>query len=77
MLLLLINYNLSVIYNNFVSTGSKPLNCLKCRDNEEEPCKECGCYLCAQKNDPDKVNITVYFYYMLLNLLILIIILII
>ncbi|XP_032527455.2 E3 ubiquitin-protein ligase UHRF1-like [Danaus plexippus] len=34
---------------------SKPLNCLKCRDNEEEPCKECGCYLCAQKNDPDKI----------------------
>ncbi|XP_011568402.3 E3 ubiquitin-protein ligase UHRF1 [Plutella xylostella] len=32
-----------------------PLNCLKCRDNEEVPCKECGCYLCFGKNEPEKI----------------------
>ncbi|XP_047544031.1 E3 ubiquitin-protein ligase UHRF1-like [Vanessa atalanta] len=34
---------------------SQPLNCLKCRDDEDSPCKECGCYLCSGKESPEKI----------------------
>ncbi|XP_045458310.1 E3 ubiquitin-protein ligase UHRF1-like [Melitaea cinxia] len=34
---------------------SQPLNCLKCRDDEDAPCKECGCYLCSGKESPEKI----------------------
>ncbi|XP_049885091.1 E3 ubiquitin-protein ligase UHRF1-like [Pectinophora gossypiella] len=34
---------------------SAPLNCLTCRDDEEAPCKDCGCYLCLGKENPEKI----------------------
>ncbi|CAH2985650.1 unnamed protein product [Chilo suppressalis] len=34
---------------------SVPLNCLTCRDDEEAPCKDCGCYLCLGKEFPEKI----------------------
>ncbi|XP_048006035.1 E3 ubiquitin-protein ligase UHRF1-like [Leguminivora glycinivorella] len=34
---------------------SMPLNCLTCRDNENARCKDCGCFLCAGKEFPDKI----------------------
>lgn len=34
---------------------SEPLNCMKCRDDESKTCKECGCYTCASKVNPDKI----------------------
>ncbi|XP_075990910.1 E3 ubiquitin-protein ligase UHRF1-like [Anticarsia gemmatalis] len=34
---------------------STPLNCLTCRDDEETPCKDCGCFLCAGKEFPEKI----------------------
>ncbi|CAG9782394.1 unnamed protein product [Diatraea saccharalis] len=34
---------------------SLPLNCLTCRDDEEAPCKDCGCYLCLGKEFPEKI----------------------
>ncbi|XP_041987386.1 E3 ubiquitin-protein ligase UHRF1-like [Aricia agestis] len=34
---------------------SMPLNCLTCRDVEEMPCKDCGCYLCLGKENPEKI----------------------
>ena len=41
--------------NILCCTGSKPLDCLKCRDDEDAPCKQCGCYLCSGKETPEKV----------------------
>ncbi|XP_063837600.1 E3 ubiquitin-protein ligase UHRF1-like [Ostrinia nubilalis] len=32
-----------------------PLNCLTCRDDEDAPCKDCGCYLCSGKEFPEKI----------------------
>ncbi|CAB3258852.1 unnamed protein product [Arctia plantaginis] len=34
---------------------SVPLNCLTCRDDEDTPCKDCGCYLCSGKEFPEKI----------------------
>ncbi|XP_026331879.1 E3 ubiquitin-protein ligase UHRF1-like [Hyposmocoma kahamanoa] len=34
---------------------SSPLNCLTCRDNEMTPCKDCGCFLCLGKENPEKI----------------------
>ncbi|KAM3968509.1 E3 ubiquitin-protein ligase UHRF1 [Aphomia sociella] len=34
---------------------SQPLNCLTCRDDEDTPCKDCGCYLCSGKEFPEKI----------------------
>ncbi|KAG6459380.1 hypothetical protein O3G_MSEX011347 [Manduca sexta] len=34
---------------------SQPLNCLTCRDDEDAPCKDCGCYLCRGKEFPEKI----------------------
>ncbi|XP_021188039.3 E3 ubiquitin-protein ligase UHRF1 [Helicoverpa armigera] len=46
-------------YNKMMVTPpgkrSAPLNCLTCRDDEDTPCKDCGCYLCAGKEFPDKM----------------------
>ncbi|XP_073950182.1 E3 ubiquitin-protein ligase UHRF1-like isoform X2 [Choristoneura fumiferana] len=32
-----------------------PLNCLTCRDDEDAPCKDCGCFLCSGKEFPEKI----------------------
>lgn len=34
---------------------SQPLLCLTCRDEENVPCKDCGCNLCSGKEAPEKI----------------------
>ncbi|CAG4983934.1 unnamed protein product [Parnassius apollo] len=34
---------------------SQPLNCLTCRDNEDAPCKDCGCCVCLGKESPETI----------------------
>ncbi|XP_077296529.1 E3 ubiquitin-protein ligase UHRF1-like [Arctopsyche grandis] len=46
-------------YNRLMITDTekrnRPLNCTTCRDNPKAKCKDCGCYTCAGKDDPDKI----------------------
>lgn len=46
-------------YKNIIATlpekRSAPLNCLTCRDDEDAPCRDCGCYLCLGKEFPEKI----------------------
>ncbi|XP_013184973.1 E3 ubiquitin-protein ligase UHRF1 [Amyelois transitella] len=32
-----------------------PLDCLTCRDDEDAPCRDCGCYECSGKENPEKI----------------------
>lgn len=58
---------ITILYELHISKisilGQSPLNCLTCRDNEMTPCKDCGCFLCLGKNNPEKVRI-----YLILNM---------
>ncbi|KAL4717783.1 hypothetical protein ACJJTC_000932 [Scirpophaga incertulas] len=46
-------------YNKLMTTPtakrSSPLNCLTCRDDEDAPCKDCGCFICLGKEYPEKI----------------------
>lgn len=43
------------IMNTPTEKRSQPLNCLQCRDNESVLCKDCGCFWCGGKQNPDKI----------------------
>lgn len=34
--------------------GSGALYCIKCKDNLDKSCKNCGCRICGGKDDEDK-----------------------
>ncbi|KAJ2954656.1 hypothetical protein O0L34_g2952 [Tuta absoluta] len=34
---------------------SAPLNCMTCRDDENAPCKDCGCFKCLGKENPEQI----------------------
>lgn len=43
-----------------IFSGNRPLNCTTCRDKTEVNCRDCGCNVCAKKDDPDKVIFFTY-----------------
>ncbi|XP_053623803.1 E3 ubiquitin-protein ligase UHRF1-like [Plodia interpunctella] len=34
---------------------AQPLECLTCRDDEDAPCRDCGCFECLGKENPEKI----------------------
>ena len=37
-----------------MSKGTDAAQCDACDDNPKKKCKECGCWVCAKKSDPEK-----------------------